>query len=45
MNLLLDLRYGHDSKIRPEILESMIPIDPYVEPYNWGGSDGYHFSF
>ena len=45
MNLLLDLRYGHDSKIRPEILESMIDIDPYVEPYNWGGSDGFSTSY
>ena len=45
MNLLNDLRYGHDSKIRPETLKSMGEIEPYVEPYNWGGSDGFSTSY
>ena len=45
MNLLNDLRYGHDSKIRPETLTSMGEIEPYVEPYNWGGSDGFSTSY
>ena len=34
MNLLKDLRYGHDSKIRPQTLESMIEVEPFVKPYN-----------
>ena len=45
MNLLKDLRYGHDSKIRPETLESMNDIEPFVQPYNWGGSDGFTTSY
>ena len=45
MNILYDLRYGHDSKIRPEILESLNNIKPFVKPYNWGGSDGFTTSF
>ncbi len=45
MNLLNDLRYGHDSKIRPEILNSMANIEPFVEPYDWGGSDGFSTSY
>ena len=34
--LLKDLRYGHDSKIRPETMEEMVDLEPYVQPYNWG---------
>tara|TARA_Y100000590_G_scaffold59517_1_gene63149 strand:- start:23444 stop:24646 length:1203 start_codon:yes stop_codon:yes gene_type:complete len=45
MNILYDLRYSHDSKIRPEILESLNNIKPFVKPYNWGGSDGFTTSF
>jgi len=45
MNLLKDLRYGHDSKIRPQTLESMIEVEPFVKPYNWGGSDGFTTSY
>ena len=45
MNLLKDLRYGHDSKIRPETMESMENIQPFVQPYNWGGSDGFSTSY
>ena len=36
MNILKDLRYGHDSKIRPETMDLMKDIEPYVQPYNWG---------
>jgi len=45
MNLLKDLRYGHDSKIRPQTLESMIEVKPFVKPYDWGGSDGFTTSY
>tara|TARA_Y100000590_G_scaffold467981_1_gene648863 strand:- start:935 stop:2560 length:1626 start_codon:yes stop_codon:yes gene_type:complete len=45
MNILYDLRYGHDSKIRPETFASMDSIKPYIKPYNWGGSDGFSTSF
>jgi len=45
MNILKDLRYGHDSKIRPETFASMGNIQPFVEPYNWGGSDGFSTSY
>ena len=45
MNILKDLRYGHDSKIRPETIASMDDIEPFVEPYNWGGSDGFSTSY
>jgi len=45
MNLLKDLRYGHDSKIRPAVLKSMSEVEPFVEPYNWGGSDGFTTSY
>ena len=45
MNLLKDLRYGHDSKIRPETMAIMENIEPFVIPYNWGGSDGFTTSY
>ena len=45
MNLLYDLRYGHDSKIRPETLADMDKVLPYIEPYNWGGLDGFSTSY
>ena len=45
MNLLKDLRYGHDSKIRPETMALMENIEPFVKPYNWGGSDGFTTSY
>ena len=45
MNILYDLRYGHDSKIRPETFASMDSIEPYIKPYNWGGLDGFSTSF
>ena len=45
MNILYDLRYGHDSKIRPETFSSMDSIKPYIKPYNWGGLDGFTTSF
>tara|TARA_Y100001954_G_C15708897_1_gene551885 strand:- start:271 stop:1179 length:909 start_codon:yes stop_codon:yes gene_type:complete len=45
MNILKDLRYGHDSKIRPETMDLMEDIKPYVQPYNWGGDDGFTTSY
>ena len=45
MNILKDLRYGHDSKIRPETMEEMVNLEPYVQPYNWGGNDGFTTSY
>ena len=41
MNLLTHMRYGHDSKIRPETLAAMGEVTPYVPPINWGGVDGF----
>ncbi len=41
MNLLQHMKYGHDSKIRPEIIEEMGGVEPYVPPMNWGGIDGF----
>ncbi len=41
MNLLTHMKYGHDSKIRPEVIKEMSPLDPDVPgiggfsgPYN-----------
>ena len=45
MNILYDLRYGHDSKIKPSTINNMEEIQPYVEPYDWGGLDGFTSSF
>ena len=45
MNILKDLRYGHDSKIRPETMEKMVDLEPYVQPYDWGGNDGFTTSY
>ena len=45
MNILYDLRYGHDSKIKPSTINNMEEIQPYVEPYDWGGFDGFTTSF
>lgn len=41
MNLLHHMRYGHDSKIRPETIAEMGSVEPYVPPVNWGGIDGF----
>lgn len=41
MNLLNHMKYGHDSKIRPETIAEMGDVKPYVEPMNWGGIDGF----
>ncbi|MDH5367277.1 MAG: sulfatase [Cyclobacteriaceae bacterium] len=41
MNLLHHMKYGHDSKIRPETIEEMGEVKPYVPPVNWGGVDGF----
>lgn len=41
MNLLTHMKYGHDSKIRPETIEAMGGVEPYVQPFNWGGVDGF----
>ncbi len=40
MNILYHQRYSHDSKIRPEILEAMGDVEPYVEPVAWNGFYG-----
>ena len=45
MNILYDLRYGHDSKIRPSTIKEMGKVEPHIEPYNWGGLDGFTTSF
>ncbi len=41
MNLLHHMKYGHDSKIRPETIKEMGGVEPYVPPVNWGGVDGF----
>jgi arylsulfatase A-like enzyme len=41
MNLLTHMKYGHDSKIRPETIEAMGEVEPYVPPFTWGGIDGF----
>ncbi|MFK7921088.1 MAG: sulfatase [Bacteroidia bacterium] len=41
MNLLHHLRYGHDSKIRPETIAEMGGVEPNVPPVGWGGVDGF----
>ena len=41
MNLLQHMKYGHDSKIRPETIEEMGGVKPYVPPMKWGNIDGF----
>ena len=41
MNLLRHMKYGHDSKIRPETIQEMGGVEPYVPPMNWNGIDGF----
>ncbi|GAB1855459.1 hypothetical protein MHTCC0001_02930 [Flavobacteriaceae bacterium MHTCC 0001] len=41
MNLLTHMKYGHDSKIRPETIAEMGGAEPYVPPFVWGGVDGF----
>ncbi len=41
MNLLEHMKYGHDSKIRPETIKEMGGVKPYVPPMNWNGIDGF----
>ena len=41
MNLLQHMKYGHDSKIRPETIKEMGGVEPYVPPMNWNGIDGF----
>jgi arylsulfatase A-like enzyme len=40
MNILMHQRYSHDSKIRPETIEEMGGVEPYVEPVPWDGFYG-----
>ncbi|MEP2508885.1 MAG: sulfatase [Reichenbachiella sp.] len=41
MNLLHHLRYGHDSKIRPQTIAEMGGVSPDVPPVMWDGIDGF----
>ncbi|XLS30835.1 sulfatase [Flavobacteriaceae bacterium M23B6Z8] len=41
MNLLHHMKYGHDSKIRPETIKEMGGVEPNVPPMNWTGVDGF----
>ena len=41
MNLLHDMKYGHDSKIRPETIAEMGKVTPFVPPFNWGKANGF----
>jgi len=44
MNLLRHMKYGHDSKIYPELQKEMKP-KPEVPPFIWGGVDGFSGCF
>lgn len=41
MNLLHHMKYGHDSKIRPETIKEMGGVEPYVPPMISDGFDGF----
>lgn len=42
MNLLHDMKYGHDSKIRPETAAAMgDQLTPAVAAFDWGGKDAF----
>ncbi|MBN2281254.1 MAG: sulfatase [Candidatus Marinimicrobia bacterium] len=45
MNLLYHMKYGHDSKIRPEVQKAMAPLEPNIPPFIWGGVDGFSAAF
>ncbi|MEO9512942.1 MAG: sulfatase [Flavobacteriaceae bacterium] len=41
MNLLYDMMYNHDSKIRPEVTQRMKNLDPFVREYEGGFHNPY----
>lgn len=41
MNLLNDMMYNHDSKIRPEVTQRMKGLDPFVREYEGGFHNPY----
>ncbi len=41
MNLLLHMKYSHDSKIRPSTLEEMGQVKPEIEDWEWGWKGPY----
>lgn len=41
MNLLYDMMYSHDSKIRPETIARMKDVTPEVREYQWGWEGPY----
>ena len=45
MNLLYDMKYGHDSKIRPETIFEMGSVLPEVPAMNWDGVDGFYQNY
>ena len=45
MNILYDMKYGHDSKIRPETIFEMGSVLPKVPPMNWDGVDGFYQNY
>ena len=45
MNILYDMKYGHDSKIRPETIFEMRSVLPEVPPMNWDGVDGFYQNY
>ncbi len=45
MNLLTHMKYGHDSKIRPETIKEMGEITPNVPPVIFNGTDGFTSSY
>jgi len=45
MNVLYDMKYGHDSKIRPETIVEMGSVMPKVPPMNWDGVDGFYQNY
>ena len=45
MSILYDMKYGHDSKIRPETIFEMGSVFPEVPPMNWDGVDGFYQNY
>jgi len=41
MNLLYHMKYGHDSKIRPQTIAEMGEVTPHVPPADWGDINGF----
>jgi len=45
MNILYNMKYSHDSKIRPETIFEMGSVLPKVPAMNWDGLDGFYQNY